>query len=139
MNLLSRWRKTEHGAGCAVIHYQSRLWLESETFPGVEFSVRKISLAQRIELSSRVRDLTLKNEFLQSGEPAEQVEARLADLMVHKLYVEWAVSDLKGLRIDGQAASVSDLIERGPETLVREMAEAIYWHLELSEAERKNF
>jgi hypothetical protein len=134
MNLLSRWLKPDSAAG-----YQSLLWLESELFPGVEFSIRKISLAQRIELSSRVRELTLKNDFLRAGEPANQLEAAIADLLVEKLYVEWAVADLKGLRIDGRPASVELLIELGPEALVREMAEAIRSHLELSDSERKNF
>jgi hypothetical protein len=134
MNLLSRWLKEN-----AAADYQSLLWLESELFPGVEFSIRKISLAQRIKLSSRVRELTLKNEFLRAGEPANQLEAAITDLLVEKLYVEWAVAHLKGLQIDGEPASVDLLIERGPEALIREMAEAIGAHLELSDAERKNF
>jgi len=131
MKFISRW--------LSPANFQSLLWLESETIPGVEFSIRKMSLAQRIQLSSRVRELTLRNEFLRAGAPSDQIEAQLADLLVQKLYIEWAVVDLKGLRIDGQEASLSILIERGPESLVREMAEAIAAHLELSDAERKNF
>ena len=130
MKLLSRWRK--QGS------YESLLWLESERFPGVDFSIRKISLSQRIDLSSRIRELTLKNEFLKAGELTDQLEASMADLLVRKLYVEWAVVDLKGLKIDGRPASVELLIERGPEELVNEMAEAIRSHLELSDEERKN-
>ncbi len=128
---ISRLRKG-HG-------YESLLWLQSELFPGVEFSLRKMSLAQRIELTSRVRELTLRNEFLRAGEIKDHLEATLADLMVQKLYVEWAVVDLRGLRIDGQAASLDLLIARGPEELVKEMAEAIREHLELTDDERKNF
>jgi hypothetical protein len=136
MKFLSRWLKSDTVAGR---NYESLLWLESETLPGVEFSLRKISLAQRIELSSRVRELTLRNEFLRSGEPRDQLEACIADLLVQKLYVQWAVVDLKGLRIDGQQATVELLLERGPEALVQEMVDAIHSHLELSDAERKNF
>jgi len=132
MKFISRWRN-------AATSYQSLLWLESETIPGVEFSIRKMSLAQRIELSSRIRELTLRNEFLRSGQPSGQLEAHLADLLVQKLYVEWAVIDLKGLHIDGHPASLKDLIDHGPEALVREMAESISAHLELSDAERKNY
>jgi len=135
MKFISHWRNRLSPAP----NHQSLLWLESETIPGVEFSIRKISLAQRIELSSRIRELTLRNEFLRGGTPADQIEAQLADLLVQKLYVEWAVVDLKGLRIDGRPASLRDLIERGPESLVREISEAIIAHLELSDAERKNF
>jgi hypothetical protein len=130
MKLLSRWRKTAP--------YESLLRLESERFPGVEFSIRKMSLSQRIELSSRIRELTLRNEFLKAGELTDKAEAAMADLLARKLYVEWAVADLTGLDIDGRAASVELLIERGPEELVNEMAEAIRSHLELSDEERKN-
>jgi hypothetical protein len=134
MKFISRWRNQLS----PPVNHQSLLWLESEIVPGVDFSIRKMSLGQRIELSSRVRELTLRNEFLRGGEPSDQLDAKLADLLVQKLYVEWAVADLKGLRIDGQPASLSLLIERGPEPLVGEMAEAISAHLELSDAERKN-
>jgi hypothetical protein len=129
-----RWRRASNG-----LRYESLLWLESESFPGVEFSLRKISLSQRIDLSARVRELTLRNEFLRAGELEDQLEASVADLLVQKLYVEWAVVDLRGLTIDGQTASVAGLIERGPEALVTEIAEAIRTHLELTDAERKNF
>ena len=135
MKFLSRWRNSAFPGSTS---YESQLWLESEILPGVEFSLRKISLSQRIELSSRVRDLTLRNEFLRTGGPKDQLEASVADLLVQKLYVEWAVVDLRGLRIDGQPASVGLLLERGPESLVREIVDAIYANLELSDAERKN-
>jgi hypothetical protein len=136
MKFLSHWLKGDTVVGR---NYESLLWLESEILPGVEFSLRKVSLAQRIELSSRVRELTLRNEFLRSGEPKDQVEARIAELLVQKLYVQWAVVDLRGLRIDGQKATVELLLERGPEALVQEMVDAIHSHLELSDEERKNF
>ncbi len=131
MNCLSHWLKTTS--------YQSLLWLESECFPGVEFSLRKISLAQRIDLSARARELTLRNEFLKAGPLADNLEAAMANALVEKLYVEWAVSDIRGLKIDGEPASVNLLLQRGPEALVHEMADAIRQHLDLSETERKNF
>jgi hypothetical protein len=118
--------------------YQSLLWLESEQLPGVQFSLRKISLSQRIELSSRARELTHRNEFLKAGDLTDQMDARFADLMVEKLYLEWAVSDIEGLKIDGAPATVELLIERGPDVLANEMIEAIRSQLELSDAERKN-
>jgi hypothetical protein len=144
MNLLSHWRKRTRealkpGLTATITNYDSLIWLESELFPGVEFSIRKISLAQRIELTSRVRDLTLKNDFLKAGEPADQLDARLADLMTEKLYLEWAVVEVKGLAVDDQEATVDLVIRHGPEALVREMAEAIHAQMELSETERKNF
>jgi hypothetical protein len=118
--------------------YTSLLWLESKAVPGVRFSIRKISLGQRIELSSRVRELTLRNEFLRAGEPSDEIEASMADMLVEKLYVEWAAHELEGLTIDGKAATVALVIERGPAGLVSEIASAIRAELELSEFERKN-
>jgi hypothetical protein len=66
------------------------------------------------------------------------VEAAAADLLVQKLYMEWAVAEIDGLRIDGEPVSVVLLIERGPESLVAEIAGAIRTQLELSDTERKN-
>jgi hypothetical protein len=138
MNFLSRWRKRDSGQYGNRPEHQSLLWLESELFPGVEFSIRKVSLAQRIELSARMRELTLKNDFLKAGELTDQLQATMADLLVKQLYVEWAVVDLKGLVIDGEPASLQLLLSRGPEALVNEVADAIHKHLELSDVERKN-
>jgi hypothetical protein len=139
MKLLSRWRNLCTGANAPRKQsYESLLWLESEDFPGVEFSLRRVSLSQRIELLSRIRELTLRNEFLKTGPLTDQLEASIADLLVKKLYLEWAVVDLKGLKIDGQAASVAMLIGQGPEALVSEIADAIRAHLELADSERKN-
>ncbi len=131
MKWLSHWRKQ--------LDYSSLLRLESDLFPGVEFSLRRISLAQRIELASRVRELTLRNEFLRAGSMNDQVEAGIADLLVRKLYLEWAVAELKGLKIDGKPGSLNLLIDHGPELLTGEIFDAIREHLELSETERKNF
>ncbi len=129
-NLLSRWRKTTG--------YESLLWLESACMPGVRFSIRKMSLSQRIDLSAKLRDLTLKNDFLRAGELADQLDAVTAELMVKRLYLEWAVSNLEGIKIDGKPGSVALLIECGPDVLTDEIASAISAQLELSEAERKN-
>lgn len=130
MNLLSLLRKKPS--------YESRLWLESKTISGVRFSIRRISLGQRINLSTRIRELTLRNEFLRAGQPADHLEAAMADLLVQKLYIEWALVDLEGISIDGKPGSVALLIERGPECLLNEIAGAIRAEMELSDAERKN-
>jgi hypothetical protein len=89
-------------------------------------------------LTAKVRELTLQHEFLRAGDLSNQLDANMADLLVQKLYVEWAVTAIRGLRIDGVPASVGLLIEKGPEHLVAEMAAAIRTQLELSDAERKN-
>jgi hypothetical protein len=101
--------------------------------------VRKPSLGQRIALTGRVRELTLDNEFLRAGDISDQVTASLAELLVKKLYVEWGLAAIKGLKIDGEEASATALIERGPEELIDEIVAAIKAESGLTEDERKNF
>jgi hypothetical protein len=130
MKFISRLRKAPD--------YFSVAWHESRTVPGVRVAIRRISLGQRIELTKNVRDLALRYEFLKAGEPADQIEASLSDLLVRKLYIEWGVAALEGLRIDTEEATPAMLIQRGPECLTDEIVETIRAQLELSEEERKN-
>jgi hypothetical protein len=120
-------------------HYASLTWHDSQTTPGVRFATKRMSLGERIELSKNVRELVLRYEFLKTGEPADQLEAALADLLVKKLYIEWGVVEIEGLRIDGQPATPALLIEKGPEDLSNEVIEAIRTEIVLSDEERKNF
>lgn len=120
------------------IQFESSRRLESESVPGAVFWVRKVSLAQRIDLFTRVRELTQKHEFLRSGNQAEQMEGALGDLLTVRMFVEWGLERVEGLRIDGQDASVSLLIEKGPEELCAEVASAVQSGCGLSEEERKN-
>ncbi|MFL6451368.1 MAG: hypothetical protein ACJ746_27380 [Bryobacteraceae bacterium] len=75
---------------------------------------------------------------MRAGDALEQSQATLADLLARKVYLEWGIADLDGLTIDGSPASIQDLIERGPEGLCEEIANAIQSELNLSEEERKN-
>jgi hypothetical protein len=131
MNFLSRLRRAPT--------YSSVTWVESHKVAGVRFAVRRTSLEQRIELTKKVRELALRYEFLRAGEPSDQLEASLADLLVRKLYIEWGLVALEGLRVDGEAATPVMLIESGPECLSDEVIDTIRAQLELSEEERKNF
>jgi hypothetical protein len=119
--------------------YSSLSWHESMTIEGARFAIKRVSLAQRLELNKRVRELTLRHEFLKAGPGADQLEATWADLLVQKLYVEWGLAELEGLSIDGQAATVELLIDKGPEELVAEVVSALQAEIGLSEEERKNF
>jgi hypothetical protein len=130
MNFLSRLRRKRA--------LSSVSWHESRTIPGVRFGIKRISLEQRIALTKSVRDLALQYEFLKAGEPSDQLEATLADLLVRKLYIQWAVAELEGLRIDGHAVTPAMLVENGPERFSDEVVETIRAELELSEQERKN-
>jgi hypothetical protein len=119
-------------------NYQSLIWHESAAVKGVRFATRRVSLAQRIELTQKARELSLKYEFLKAGEPSDQVEASLADLLVRRLYLEWGLVELTGLTIDGQQPTADALIEKGPEALGEEVIDTIRAELELSGEERKN-
>src|SRR4051812_34793678 len=120
------------------VEHASRVWHESSTYKGVRFATRQISLSGRIELTRNIQELLYKNEFLRAGDSLEQAQACLADLLARKVYVKWGTSDIEGLTIDGVAASIEDLIERGPERLCAEIASTIQSELVLSEEERKN-
>ncbi|MDQ2776230.1 MAG: hypothetical protein M3Y57_15130 [Acidobacteriota bacterium] len=111
---------------------------ESREVPGVRYTIRRVSLAQRIELVKSVRELCLKHEFLKAGDTADHMESWLADLLVRKLYLEWGLAEISGLRIDGKAATAADLIAKGPEKLSDEIIESIKSEIGLTEDERKN-
>lgn len=119
-------------------NYESIVWHKSRCFEQVSFAVRRPSLGQRIELTERVRELTLKHEFLVAGDLSDQLSATLSELLVRRLYLEWGLSATKGLCIDGQPADNPSLIERGPENLIDEIVTAIKAETGLSEDERKN-
>ena len=121
------------------VNYQSLMWHESAVVKGVQFATRRVSLAQRIELTHKARELSLKYEFTKAGGSSDQVEASLADLLVRRLYLDWGLVALKGLTIDGRQATAETLIEKGPEALSDEIINKIRAELELSEEERKNF
>lgn len=130
MSFISRLRKAPE--------YSSVIWHDSSAVPGVRFAIKRISLAQRIELVKNVRELTLRFEFLKSGEIGDQLQASLSDLLVRKLYIEWGLAAMTGLRIDGESATPAMLIENGPDRLSDEVIDKIRAELELSEQERKN-
>jgi len=119
--------------------YSSVVWRESAIIPNIQFAVRRASLLQRIELTRRLRELTLHNEFLNAGGTPDQLQASLSDLQARKLYLEWGLAEVKGLSIDGVLADADLLIAKGPENLLEEMISAIRSETQLSEDERKNF
>lgn len=119
--------------------YASLLWSESETIRGVRYAIRRVSLSQRIELTKRARELSLRHDFLKAGDEADHLEASLADLMIRRLYLEWGLAKVTGLVVDDQPATVEALIDKGPEVLTDEIVGAIRGQLGLSEEERKNF
>jgi hypothetical protein len=118
--------------------FASISWHESKALPRVRFALRRISLGQRMELTKRIIELTSRNEFLKAGQPADQLEAALADLLVSKLYLEWGLDRVEGLMIDGEPATVALLVERGPEELATEIITVLKREAGLSDEEQKN-
>lgn len=118
--------------------FESVRWQASKELPDVRFAVREPSLQKRIDLTRKLHELTLQNDFLASGKEMEQLELALAELLVQKLLVEWGLAAIEGLYIDGKAATPGELIETGPERLVAEIAAAVRERCGLSEEERKN-
>ncbi len=118
--------------------YSTVVWHESTVFPGVHFAVRRSSLAQRIELTRKMRELTLKNEFLRAGDTADQLQASLSDLLARRTYVQWGLAEIRGLIIDGLQADVESVLDKGPENLIEEIITRISDETGLNEQERKN-
>jgi hypothetical protein len=131
MNYLSLSRRGER--------FESLRWVESKAMPRVRYAVRQPSLAQRIGLTKRLHELTLRHEFLANGNELHQLEIALADLLIQKLFVEWGLAQIDGLDIDGSPATVDSLIEKGPEHLVAEIAAQVRHECGLTDDERKNF
>ncbi|HRJ20541.1 MAG TPA: hypothetical protein PLF84_15935 [Bryobacteraceae bacterium] len=121
------------------VQWESAFWRASEEMPAVRYRVRRASLARRAELTRRVRGLVEELACRAAGEGAvERLAAAELELEADRIYVEWGVLELAGLVIDGEAASVGAVVEKGPEGLCREMAAAVRSELTLSEGERKN-
>src|SRR5690349_8708101 len=114
-NLRTIWRKDGATMKFTLrsrerVPYSSLLWRSSTAISGVRYAIRKISLGQRIELTRKAREASIKNEFLRAGDDLDQLEASLSDLLVRKLYLQWALVAIEGLTIDDQPPSVCDLI-----------------------------
>jgi len=121
------------------MEYQSTVTLESKSFPGVCFTIVRMSFGRRVELIQRIRELAGKVEFLEAGkDPGEKIEAALLSSEIDRLYLLWGLVKIEGLDMDGQAATPESLVTAGPEPLCREILAAVKGELGLSEDEQKN-
>ena len=57
----------------------------------------------------------VEQRILASGSEPEKLEAGLGDLLVRRLYLEWGLAKIEGLRIDGELLRLITLISGGPE------------------------
>ena len=119
--------------------YDSTLSVQSSVLPGVTLTIRRVSVARRLELLRKVRELAARIEFHKAGAQLEdKLEASIASAEVESLYVVWGVSKVDGLLLDGSDATPESVVACGPEDLVREAATLVRSQLGLSEDERKN-
>ena len=119
--------------------YECTFSVQSSSVPGVKLTVRRISVARRLDLLRRLRELTARVEFYQAGAHLDdKLEASIASSEIESLYVVWGIANIDGLSIAGSEATPETLVERGPEPLVREAATLVRSQLGLSEEERKN-
>ena len=119
-------------------NFKSILWRQSQSIPGARFAIRRISFSQRLELARRIRELSLKEEFLRAGAADEQLGGAICDLLARKALLEWGFVDICGFTIDGRSPSLEMMLDKGPEALVMEIVAAIQTEASLSEQERKN-
>jgi hypothetical protein len=122
---------------CAA--WESRKIVASETRPGVEFAIARMTFGRRIELMRQVRDLAKRIEYFEAGRDAKnQMEASLLGAEIDRMYVRWGLEEIRGIEIDGVPATAQSLIESGPEELFLEALAAIKAECGLTENERKN-
>jgi hypothetical protein len=119
--------------------HESSAWFDAETYPGVRFRVARISVARRIELARKIREIGRKVEFLEAGkDPREKLEAAVLATEIDSVYLEWGLEEIQGLTIDGEAATPAALIEKGPLDLAKEMLGRVKRECGLTEDQRKN-
>ncbi len=119
--------------------WQSRTAVQSESWPGVEFVIARITFGRRLELLKRVRDLAVRLEYFEAGrEEKNRIEASLLGAQLDRLYIEWGLEEVRGLDIDGEPATPEILVDRGPEQLFREALAAVKAECGLTEDQKKN-
>jgi hypothetical protein len=119
--------------------HESSVWFDAETRAGVRFRLARISIARRIVLARRIREIARKVEFLEAGLDArEKLEAVVLAAEIDRVYLEWGLEEIRGLDIDGDAATPAALIEKGPMDVAKEILARIKRECGLSENQRKN-
>lgn len=86
-----------------------------------------------------VRSYAARLDFLRAGKaPDEQLDSRILEQETARIYLKWGIAQIHGLSIDGATATPENLLESGPEGLVKEALTVIIEQVGLSEEERKN-
>lgn len=122
-----------------AVDYESTMTLESKSLEGVAFTVLRLSLARRLALARLVLELSRRLEFRAAGSnPEDKIEANILTCEIEHVYMRWGLVKVTGLSIDGMDATPELVAEKGPESLTREIVDAIKAQCGLTESERKN-
>ncbi len=94
---------------------------------------------RRHRLMQELRALASEEAFHRADDEAtSDIAAAELQARIDEKAIRTALLAIEGLSIDGEEATVESLIENGPESLAREIAEAIAEESSLTEDERKN-
>jgi hypothetical protein len=119
--------------------YESSVWFDAETRPGVRYGIVRVSFGRRIELARRIREIGRKAEYLEAGgDVRDKLEATVLGAEIDQAYLAWGLIGVEGLEIDGAKATPAGLIDAGPVELAAEILGRIKGECGLSEDERKN-
>jgi len=151
-----------------VYTYRPTITFESQVFPGVSFTLRKMSEARRAEftlatsdMQSRLLALTRESSALLESLPQgaeviapdaaatiEDLHVKVTSLIAQELnpaYVRWGLKCIAGLDLEddeGNSAALTTaeaLIADGPPELFAEICGAVRSASSMTEAELKNF
>ncbi len=119
--------------------WESRVWFDADAVEGVRYEIVRVSFGRRIELARRIREIGRKMEYLEAGGDArEKLEATVLAAEIDRAYLEWGLTAVEGLEIDGATATPETLVDRGPVELAIEILERIKSECGMTEDERKN-
>jgi signal recognition particle subunit SEC65 len=140
--------------------FQTTIRKESQKYPGVFYTLKKMSEGRRValrlliaeptaEIRSILREMRHIEEqypdFKERPEHATQQMFDLADRMdgitiskIDPFWLRWGLKELEGLEIDDQPADAELLISDGPPGLFEEIVEAIKVLAQLNGEEEKN-
>jgi hypothetical protein len=143
------------------VNFVSQIRKESKTFPGVFYTLNKMSEARRANLrlriaepTSKIRNLLREMGKIEESYPPTQEnrpEAVMDDLMkladqmeelsaskINPEWLKWGCKKIEGLEIDGVEATPELLITDGPPILFAEIVDEIKRLAQLNGDEEKN-
>lgn len=112
---------------------------DSSRYPGVSFSIRRMTLRQRIALIGELSQLYRERDFHAAGHSQlDRLNAQLNALRIDEVFLKWGVLAVRGLVIDDHTISPEDLCERAPEDLTAEILGRIRECISITADQEKN-